>query len=1175
MGCRKAIMLSVLAAFCAVSSGAMHGSEADQVEFAISTKYARPYNDIETQNARKWLLGPTGIFAYGPYGPSWYLHHFRDYEQDRNWFVVLSLIPDSPAVGHIFPDDVITGANGKAFPKGEDARVHMGRAIIDSEAADGVLKLSVNRKGKPIEVEIQLTPIGGHSATWPFNCPRTERMVTDACRFLQEEQLPSGYIPADEARIGTSHGGLLLLGTGEPQYLENARRAAYWFADLVTGLEEQGERLSWGAWSGSYAAILMAEYYQMTGDRGILPALEISAAQIARGQMPSGGWGHGYFNGFEAGYGEMNNCGITCYMALVMAKECGVKVDEVALRKAKWYFDAFAPAVASQYGDHGLILQGYRAHNGHIGQLAVAHRLQGNTEYADAYALKAARSADRIEDGHTGCFMNIIWTPIASSFSPAVDYRRRMDQLDWYYAMSRQPRGGLYCQPGGDNLQRTGGEYSVVGENMSTGGFALALIAPRRHLRILGATPSVFVVDLPPALAAARELHQKHQWDACIAAVDAFLENNKAGDVRTLRLANELRDKARYVKTSVNATLDQMEAMFAVKNPRLNLRAYEIKQMLQPMKMLLGEDDPRLLALEERLPYEDKGVFKKGEEYYAAAKTLKVLRMELWWPYGHFAQQNSRWMVVVPRDDWTAIYDSSKTEAKPRYAALEEGQEPPAGWQTLEFDAAGWTERLPGGRKGQYAVALMRMPFELKANDVFGLRLSMPSKPSFETGAKVYLNGELVLKCNSRLHGKARLLTATTALLKKGKNVLAIEFPHMKRLPEVALEARMMAEESAFAWTPVPGRDEALLALTSRRLDFHRRYYDPEADERTPEELLAALNQTPSFMPELYYAWQRFETVVPAERRAEYLQAMLDSPVWGSRFVGLLLLSKGVVEPEKGRRMSQEEFEQTVETFKKLRQTYDPFRSRAEALLSDPHFLVRMMAARCVGGYADASKETVPTLIQILENNEEQHWWVREAAYLALNRMTLDPEVKQSYTVTALQDPSAAVRRHPLGETARLKDPEERLKAMQAYQNAMIEQVFDAPLGMYTNKTRSSIAPKLKAFGKEALRPYLPRFVETLKDETGPRLEGASGILAWFGPEVIDTIEALLGEDNEFLRANAIKVLVLMATGDEATPELRRRIIMKLKASARDEATAVSRAALEGLKVIEKAEAKE
>lgn len=90
-------------------------------------------------------------------------------------------------------------------------------------------------------------------------------------------------------------------------------------------------------------------------------------------------------------------------------------------------------------------------------------------------------------------------------------------------------------------------------------------------------------------------------------------------------------------------------------------------------------------------------------------------------------------------------------------------------------------------------------------------------------------------------------------------------------------------------------------------------------------------------------------------------------------------------------------------------------------------------------------------MTRLLEDTENQHWWVRESAYKAMNGMTLDKATKRTITLIALKDPSASVRRHPLSETARIKDPEERLRAMLDYQDAMIDQVFDAPLGMWTS----------------------------------------------------------------------------------------------------------------------------
>ena len=44
----------------------LQAGESDKVGFVKSSKYLRPYSVFETRNDDRYLLGPTGIFAYGP-----------------------------------------------------------------------------------------------------------------------------------------------------------------------------------------------------------------------------------------------------------------------------------------------------------------------------------------------------------------------------------------------------------------------------------------------------------------------------------------------------------------------------------------------------------------------------------------------------------------------------------------------------------------------------------------------------------------------------------------------------------------------------------------------------------------------------------------------------------------------------------------------------------------------------------------------------------------------------------------------------------------------------------------------------------------------------------------------------------------------------------------------------
>jgi hypothetical protein len=975
--------------------------------------------------------------------------------------------------------------------------------------------------------------------------------------------MPDGFVPADEGYVGTVHAGLFWLGTGDPAYLERARRTCWWFIDHIAEKEAKGEVPNWGPWFGSYGCIMLAEYYQMTGDRSILPGLELAAKQIARGQMPSGGWTHGYFDGYHAGYGELNNAGLACWIALVLSKECGVKVDERALARAEHFFGRFAVPLCSAYGDHAWRLEGYRAHNGHMGMMAVAHRLEGNDAIAEKYTLKVVRAFDRIEDGHTGCYFSLVWSQIAASLAPAAEYRRAMDQFGWYYALARTPRGGFLCQYGGDNLQRTGGEYTDVGPNMTTGGIGLGLVAPRRHLRILGATKSVFLRDdLPPALQEARRLHQANDWDACQAAVDAFLAR-KHLDRETVRLAHELKDKSRYVQEDVEGTLARLMSMATV-SFRLDIRTYEIYLMRRPLMKLLGERDSRLEAIAAVLQDKDGPNYKRGKEYYDACRILKAQANEPWWIYGRMAKQATR--EIVPNrieSPWDDLVDTTAEKNAFKIYTVDKGAGEPHDWTGAAFDDSAWPHTMPRGDTRRFDTLLMRSSFSLSGREPAKLRLVVDTK--LPGGTKVFINGEEVLDADSPLKGTADLLPTVTRLLRNGRNVLSIRASGKLSLPKIKLMAPRTDLPESFAWSRDPGRDWEIRKYVAMR----RRpepYYDPAADDRTLKEVLKDMGRTPVFPPDLYNSLERFRALVAEAERPAEAARLLRSSSWGGRLAGLTLIHEALALPNVRRKPKEERNALNAAYKARFAACMAVFR-KITPLLRDPNPLVRQRAAEIMERFGESARAAIPTLVALISDTSED-WWVRRAAWGALWKMNPDERTREKLTRLVLRDASSPMRNLGLKQTIDIKDEAARIEALRTYKDELVAYVFDAPLSMWTRHTRRKVAFKLKELGRDAIRPHVDRFFEALSHPRGGALDGSIEILAWFGEEVLDKLETLADGKDEAVRVNAIATLARIAATDDVGPGIKTRIIKRLESIATSGDSAPAKAARKGLKEI-------
>lgn len=1076
-------------------------------------------------NGRECSLGATGIRATTV--------------ESKNCFIVMGVDVDSPSYGVVLPYDIITDVNGTPL-SGKDIRVPFGYAILDSQAKDGLLRLQVLRGGTPLEVGVRLEKTPDFSPTWPFDCARSRIMVDRACASLAREQLPDGQVPADDGRIGGTQAGLLFLATGDPEYLENGRRAVYWFSDWVQDTCSRNEGFYFGPWPLGYGGIAMAEYYMLTGDRNILPSLELCAKVMADGQMPSGSWSHGFYDGNGAGYGEVNLAGIGCYLTLILAKECGVKVDEAKLRKADRFYERFAPTLSSAYGDFLPSKEGYNAQNGKVGSLAVAHFLNGKEEDSSGYALKSARSCSSILTGHTGHFFNMQWTPVGASFAPAKEYRRCMDQIGWYYAMSQTWRGGLYCQPGGSG--RGGDKYSDGGVNMTTAGIGLALAVPRRMLRILGAPKSPFVQELPPELEAAKTLHFDHKWTEAIAAVDEYLKKDglAATDVQ---MAHALRDRIRYVKTEFEITTAKLDQM--TKKGRLEMPVKKIEGTVQALMKTMGTDHPRLIAILEKLPSRDKKLWQRADDYYESIKKLKEIEREVWFLHSKMVRRAFPTLAApFEEPDWVSIASMTDKPGSWRILALKDAAGIPAGWQAADFDDKSWTtpsafkprETSPWlGKVSREDLQhqLIRVAFDLKDASAKQLMVSLHYGDCsyLLSGSEIYLNGELVLTLlDDSTGGGFTLLRSAPALLREGRNVMAISTPSVGGYPRVALLADLPRPESTFRWTDVAGRDVEIRKLTATRTDL-RNYYSEDEDNRSADELMAVFQAQPSFMPEIDYALDRYTQVAPpVATQQKQIATLLKSPVWGARYAGLKLLTEA---PEP---MLEGFMGQVIDMFK------------------DPHAYVRKTATGVVGRYGDSAKAAIPTLVKITENYEGETWWTRQGAFSALQKMTLDEKTKQRVIRAGLADPDAGSRRSALDASVFSEDKDVFAAAIKDYQKELIDQVFTVPHGMFTRGGRAKVA-KIVAdnFTKDELRPYLPKFLGALSLSGGSTLQGSQTIIAFFGQENVEKLKTLLEDKNDNVQFNALQTLCMIAQQKDAPTALLEFVRPRLQVLATQE----------------------
>lgn len=389
------------------------------------------------------------------------------------------------ASGKLKVGQMIDSINGQTL-KEIDPRIILGGIITQAEATDGIVKFMVKEKpdAKAEEVIVNIPVLGAYSKTWPLNCPKSDKIVRGEADFL--------------AKSGINHasgieglGLLFMLSTGEDKDLDVARR---WVNEVVEKTKDMKQMETY-PWYAGYGGIGLCEYYLRTGDASVIPLIEKNADYLRR-NMYNGGWNQR--GGVNFGYGHLNAAGVPSTAFLLLARECGAKVDEYTLQSSFKHFYRFAGHGNVAYGD-ALPENGF-VDNGKTGklafQMAAAAALTPEGEksvYAkarDISAVKGFYSTSWMLHGHTGGGIGEIWRSGAMGLmhdKKPVKYREFMDNRQWFYELSRRFDGSMGI------VSATFGNGQGYDDPKSWGiGLALSYTIPRKNLRITGASATKF-----------------------------------------------------------------------------------------------------------------------------------------------------------------------------------------------------------------------------------------------------------------------------------------------------------------------------------------------------------------------------------------------------------------------------------------------------------------------------------------------------------------------------------------------------------------------------------------------------------------------------------------------------------------------------------------------------------
>ena len=425
---------------------------------ACQQAFAQPKNPVPPDLTKEkpadikltYNLGATGLRGWIYTKPA----NFFESQQGRTTtfsrqILVTHVGAKSPADGVIKIDDVILGVADKPFA--DDARKSIAVAIqeAEKEANQGKLNLLVWRQGKTEKVQLKLRVMGSYSATAPFNCPKSKLIFDEACKVLENEPLRDDMWGAVN--------GLALMATGNPEYLPRVKALAHKIGPKTLKLELKDGMFMWD-WG--YRNVFLCEYYLLTGDKDVLPAINEYAISLAKGQSMYGTFGHGIakltpdgqLHGSIPPYGPVNAAGLIANMAIVMGKNCGVKHPEIepAVDRASKFFGYFVDKGAIPYGEH--MPWPNHENNGKNAMTALLFGLQGNRiRETQFWAKMVTASYQNREYGHTGQGFSYLWGALGANTGGPDALAAYFNQASWHFDLVRRSDGS-FTYDGGEQF---------------------------------------------------------------------------------------------------------------------------------------------------------------------------------------------------------------------------------------------------------------------------------------------------------------------------------------------------------------------------------------------------------------------------------------------------------------------------------------------------------------------------------------------------------------------------------------------------------------------------------------------------------------------------------------------------------------------------------------------------
>ena len=434
-------------------------------------------------------LGPTGLRG-------WVYHENIDTSASRQ-IQIQAVDAGSPADGILAVNDVILGASGTgAAPVifTADARRSFANAINDAEARNPAeLKVLRWRAGTTTTQTITLRFMGAYSATAPYSCPKSAKILEEGIQAI---------MTTGETAGAYSLGTLSLLAANNPANPNNAARQARAQAEARALIPDAATmaKLSSGEthldledpWGDGHKILVLTEYYLKTNDALVLPAINAYSKAIITGQNVFGTYSHRYARKWRDGtpngpmrnfYGTVNSSSMPGWLGLLLTKECGIVNPDLdpAIERASRFYAYYSGKGAIPYGEHDAYWQAHE-NNGKSGLAALCFELESHRASQQKFYAKMAVAATSERDiGHTGPYFNHLWAPLGAAVGGEAAAASHFKGVRWMLDLNRRWNGLFISNRyGEDSINDSYSDFRISTAALLT--YAL----PLRQLHITG-----------------------------------------------------------------------------------------------------------------------------------------------------------------------------------------------------------------------------------------------------------------------------------------------------------------------------------------------------------------------------------------------------------------------------------------------------------------------------------------------------------------------------------------------------------------------------------------------------------------------------------------------------------------------------------------------------------------